>query len=106
VATDYWTEWEHTLETWTDERHITRKDLDTMVRFELQLLNLLADRGLDYRGESFKYGTPMSLLVVKVYDQRTAKVAFVNGRHRVECARIFLRKLLEDRVNWQDDKFA
>lgn len=81
-------------------------EIKTLTTYGVYLVNLLDERDVAYRGESFKYGVPMCLLVVKVSIQDEPYVCFVNALSRTNCYRIFLRRWLEDSVEWRPDKFG
>lgn len=97
---------EQTLQQWTDERYFTRDSLRDVYLYERYLVNLLDDRDIIYRGDSFRYSLPLSLLVVKVTIGDEPYVCFINGRLRETCYRIFLRRLQEDTVEWRVDQYG
>ena len=93
------------LEGWTDERFITRNQIDDLAMFFLYLVNLAEHDGWQYDGHSYKNGNPMGCLVVKATIEGTPYVVFTSGRTAISCIRIFLRKLSEGLLEWQPDRF-
>ena len=82
------------------------QDVSTWFYFLEYLVNLLESQGLFLRGYSFKSQGWSWLLVVKVVWRETPQVAFTTERNPTGCMRVFLRKLGDETVNWQVDRFA
>lgn len=93
------------LEGWTDERFMTRPELWGLAMFFLYLVNLSEADGWQYDGHSLKVGTPMQTLTVKATIKGTPQVVYTSGRTTISCIRIFIRKLEEDLLEWQPDRF-
>ena len=93
------------LEQWSDERFVTREQIDDLSMFSLYLVNLSEDDGWSYYGHSYKRGSPMGCLVVKADIEGVPQVVFTSGRTYPACVRIFLRKLREGWLEWREDKF-
>ena len=83
-----------------------RDDVLILYKFTMYLVNLCEDQGVTFRGESFKYGVPMCLLVVKVTIDDRGYVCFINALSRLNCYKIFLSRLEDGTVEWREDKFA
>lgn len=94
------------LEQIPEEGPLARDDVRVWHEFHYYNVNLLEQRGLAWRGESFKNQGWSCLLVVKVARGRIPLVAFITGEDTTGCMRIFLRQLAEGTVEWRDDKFA
>lgn len=90
----------------TDLRYFDRGEILTAYMYTKYLVNLADDEGVEIRGESFKLGEPMSLLVVKATVQGAPYVCFVSGLSRLACYKIFLRRLQEGTVEWRPDQYA
>lgn len=90
---------------WTDERFISRAQLEDLAMFNLYLVNLAEADGWVYDGHSLKIGQPMSTLVVRATMEGTAYVVFTSGRTTTGCIRAFLRKLREGWLEWRPDRF-
>lgn len=93
------------LEVWTDERFMRKEDLQTVSIFAVYLVNLLEAAGATYDGHSLTVKSPMCLLVVRGKLDEIPHVVFTSGRTPIACMRIFLRKLEEDLLEWQPDRF-
>lgn len=94
------------LEGWTDHRMVDLDWLRTVYMYNEYLVNLLDDVGVEFRGESFKYGIPMCLLVVKGTVGANHVVSFINGLSRVGCYNTFLHQLENGEVQWRVDKYG
>lgn len=93
------------LEDWTDERMVSRQDVEDLAMFSMYLVNLAQEDGWEYQGHSFSLALPMSRLVVRGTIDGTPHVVFSSGRTYTHCVRAFLRKLGEGWLEWQVDKF-
>lgn len=89
----------------TDRRYFTTEEVQTLYMFEKYLVNLLEARGVEYRGQSVKYGIPMCLLVLKGRVEGQNVVAFINGLSILGCKKIVVQQLLRGVVAWRDDRF-
>lgn len=94
------------LEDWPEKRYFTAEEVYDLYMYEKYLVNLLSDVGLTYRGESVKYQTRMTLLVVKVSSKDGPMVCFINGRTSLECKGIFIEKLAIEGVEWRPDRYG
>ncbi|MCK4960792.1 MAG: hypothetical protein KAT00_15370, partial [Planctomycetes bacterium] len=68
------------LKGWTDQRFISRDDIETAAMFILYLVNLLEYRGWDLYGHTYTQKGRMGCLVVKADHEGTPHVAFTNAR--------------------------
>lgn len=93
------------LRTWSDERFISRQQIDDFAMFSLYLVNLLDDAGWSYYGHSYSQRGIMGCLVVKADHEDTPHVVFVNARTYPGNVRTFLRLLEEDQLEWRPDRF-
>lgn len=105
MTTPHLEQFEKALETWTDERFISKDEVRTAAMFSMYLVNLLEAAGASYDGHSLRIGTPMCLLVVRGTLEGVPHVVFSSGRTPIACMRIFLRKLAEDLLEWSPDRF-
>lgn len=96
---------QQSLESWTDQRFISREELEAVAMFTMYLVNLLESVGTTYDGHSLRIGAPMSLLVVRGTIDGIPHVAFTSARTTAACMRIFLRKLDEGLLEWTVDRF-
>ncbi len=103
--TPHITEFYKTLEGWTDQRFITREQIQDLAMFTLHLVNLAEDDGWSYDGHSYKSSLPMGCLVVRGTVDGTPSVVFTSGRTYIGCVRMFLRKLEGELLEWRIDKF-
>lgn len=94
------------LGSWTDHRMVDPDWMRTVYMYNEYLVNLLDDEGVDFRGESFKYGIPMCLLVVKGTIGDKHVVSFINGLNRIGCYNTFLHQLEMGEVMWRVDKYG
>lgn len=88
------------------ERPTEAKDAATHMEFEGWLINLLEDKGLAWRGHSFKNQGWATLLVMKVAREGVPQVGFFTEQTTTGCVRVFLRKLAEGSIPWKRDQFA
>lgn len=98
-------EFKKALDTWTDQRFVSRKDIEALAMFSVYLVNLSEANDWVYDGHSFKVALPLSTLVVRGHVGGSAMVCFISGRTFTNCARIFLRRLAEDELEWRVDKY-
>ena len=70
------------------------------------LFDWLRERGFVYRGVSFSYRLPLSVLTVKAFKDGQGFVTFISGESLVKCATYLARKCLADAVEWREDKFT
>lgn len=98
-------EFRKSLEGWTDHRFVSGEEIHDLSMFSVYLVNLLEDVGVQYYGHTFKIGTPMCVLVVKGDIDGTPHVVFSSGRTHTACIHIFLRKLQEEWLEWQVDRY-
>jgi hypothetical protein len=89
-----------------DSRFLTSEEWGEVYRYVVYLVNLLDEQGMVYRGHSFKYGVPVSLLVTKVIRGKSMLVAFTSGITFQSCMGAFLNRLREDTVEWREDRYA
>lgn len=93
------------LEDWTDERFISRQQLEALAMFSMYLVNLSEDDGWQYDGHSFKIGEPMCCLTVKATRGGLPQVVFTSGRTYTGCIVAFVRKVREGWLEWRDDRY-
>lgn len=93
------------LETWTDERHVSRDQIWALTMFFLYLVNLSEEDGWQYDGHSMKVGSPMCTLTVKAHIEGVPYVVFTSGRTTIACVRVFIRKLEEKMLEWRPDRY-
>lgn len=98
-------EFRKALAGWTDERFVTQKELWGLTMFFLYIVNLSDADGWEYNGHSLKVGVPMCTLTVKATIEGTPQVVFTSGRDATACVRVFIRKLEEDLLEWQPDRY-
>ncbi len=101
----YLEQFDASLAGWTDERFLTRRQLSSLARFFLYLVNLSEEDGWVYDGHSMKVGTPMCGLVVKATIGGKPYVVFTSGRTTMACIVIFVRKLEEGLLEWREDRY-
>lgn len=101
----YIAEFRKAVETWSDERFVSREDLYACSMFIQHLVNLAESDGWEYTGHSFSVKLPMSLLVVRGNIDGVAHVVFSSGRTTAGCIRAFLRKMEEGWLEWSVDRF-
>lgn len=94
------------LEGWTDERFLTRKEIAIAYKINCYMVNLGDDAGIEFRGFSFRARLPLGLLVVKATIEKQSFVCFVSGRTFLTCFKIFFSRLLEDTVEWREDRYG
>lgn len=94
------------LQGWTDERLVTRDQLETLTMFHLYLVNLADHQGWTYRGHSWKESEYLGCLVVKAVVDGVPSVVFTNAKTTTAAMRIFLRKLEGEFLEWVPDKYA
>lgn len=102
---EYLEEFRKSLEGWTDERMITRQQLDDLTMFNLYIVNLADDDGWVYNGHSLSYTQTMCRLVVRGTINDLPYVVFSTGRTPTGSVRAFLRKMDEGRLEWSKDKY-
>ena len=93
------------LEQWTDERFITRDQIESLAMFYLYLVNLAEADGWVYNGHSMTYGQTMSRLVVRGTIDDVPHVVFSSARTPTGCITTFLRKLSEGWLEWAVDRY-
>lgn len=93
------------LEGWTDERFMSKIQVWAAAMFLMYIVNLAEADDWQYDGHSLKVGTPMCTLTVKATIEGTPQVVFTSGRTTISCVRIFIRKLEEDLLEWQPDRY-
>lgn len=98
-------EFEKALESWTDERFVSRDAIRALAKFSSHLVNISDHGGWSYYGHSYKAGTTLGCLVIKATIDDTPVVCFTSARSFCTCVKIFLRKCEEDLVEWQGDKY-
>lgn len=98
-------EFDRSLETWTDERFISRAELRALAMFSLYLVNLLEHIGWQYYGHTHKQTGKMGCLVVKADHEGTPHVVFTNARTYTGCVVVFLRRLEADTLQWRPDRY-
>lgn len=101
----YLEQFRQSLQAWTDERMITRQQIEDLAIFNLYLVNLAEAAGWSYDGHSLTYGTPMCRLCVRGTLEGIPHVVFASGRTPTACVRIFLRKLEEGWLEWVVDRY-
>lgn len=94
------------LEEWTDHRFISAEEIRVVAMFHLYLVNLAEDDGWEYRGHSWKQGTPLGCLVVKAVVDGVLSVVFTNAATPITSMRIFLRKMEGEFLEWVPDKYG
>lgn len=98
-------EFRKSLADWTDQRFITRDQIEALARFNMYLVNLAEDDGWLYHGHSLKMGAPMCCLVVKAWMDETPMVVFTSARTPTGCVVAFLRKLDNNLLEWVEDRY-
>ncbi len=98
-------EFKEALETWTDERFLSRDQLWGLAMFFLYIVNLSDADGWQYDGHSMKVGSPMCTLTVKAHIDGVPYVVFTSGNTTVSCVRVFIRKLEEGLLEWRPDQY-
>lgn len=98
-------EFRKSLADWTDERMITRQQLDDLAMFFLYLVNLADEDGWVYDGHSMKMAATVCCLTVRSTIDGIPHVVFSSGRTPTACVRAFLRKMDEGWLEWVVDKF-
>lgn len=89
-----------------DQRYFTTEEYTTAYMYTKYLVNLMEDAGYQFRGESFKYGVPLCLLVVKGVVENAPMVCFINALSRLNAYKIFLQRLEEGTLEWRRDQYA
>lgn len=105
MANEHLVRFEEALQSWRDERFVSRDQVRALAMFALYIVNLSDYHGWRYDGHSYKVGVAFNTLVIKATFNGAPVVSFVSGRTFVNCVRIFFRRLEEDTVEWRDDKF-
>lgn len=105
MDTPHVVEFQKSLEDWTDERFVSKRDIEALAMFSLYLVNLSEADGWQYDGHSFKVGKPMSTLVVRATLEGIPHVVFSSGRTHTGCVRAFVRKLEEGWLEWVVDRY-
>ena len=98
-------EFRNSLETWADERMVSKVQIWALTMFFLYLVNLSEDDGWTYDGHSMKVGSPMCTLTVKAHIEGAPYVVFTSGRTTISCIRVFIRKLEGDMLEWRPDQY-
>lgn len=93
------------IETWTDERHLSRSHLWALWVFTLYLENVFEGEGWGYNGHSWKASNVIGVLVVKATVDGLPVVCFTSAKTFMNAISIFVRKLSEDGVMWVKDKY-
>lgn len=102
---EYLEQFRKAVETWTDERFLSRKQLLAAATFFLYLVNLAEEDGWSYDGHSMRVGIPICLLVVKATFDGAPYVVFTSARTTMGCVVTFMRKLAEGLLEWREDRY-
>lgn len=70
------------------------------------LFSWLSGEGMVYRGVSFSYRVPLSVLTIKAFKDGQGLVSFINGETLAKCMAYFARRVSEGTVEWRPDRFA
>ncbi len=105
MANQYLDEFEKALETWTDERFVTRVQVRSLAMFSVYIVNFAEAGGWEYSGHSYKPGVPMGCLTVKAYVDDLPVVVFTSGRTHTSCVQTFIRKVETDLLEWRPDRY-
>lgn len=101
----YLEEFREAVASWGDERFLKKTELYALAMFFLYLVNLSDEGGWVYDGHSLKIALPMSTLTVKAHIDGIPYVVFTSGRDGMACVRVFIRKVEEDMLEWQADRY-
>lgn len=101
----YATAFRAALETWTDERHLSRSQVWSLWVFTAYMENVADAGAWRYDGHSWKNSAGMGVLVVKATVSGLPVVCFTSARTSLNAISIFVRKLSEDGVVWVKDKY-
>ncbi len=96
---------EEALQTWKDQRFLTREQLRCVAMFHVYLVNLSEAQGWVYDGHSFKRGTPMGCLTVRATIDSVPYVVFTSARTSLGSVVTFIRKLEAELLEWVPDRF-
>lgn len=105
MDSEYLKQFDQAVEGWTDERFLSRKELDALGRFFQYIVDLAEDDGWRYDGHSMKVGSPMCVLVVKATMGDAPVVVFTSARSATGCVVTFMRKFDAELLEWRDDQF-
>lgn len=103
--TEYFTEFEKSLDAWTDSRMVSRDDLRVMAMFITYLVNLGEADGWRYDGHSWKESSYLGCLVVKATIEGVPSVVFTSAANLLNGMRVFLRKIDAGVLEWVKDKY-
>lgn len=98
-------EFVRSLAKWTDERFVSREELQALAMFSVYLVNLSETDGWVYDGHSYKVASPMCCLTVKATIDGIPHVVFTSGRTHTGCVKAFVRKLEEGWLEWRVDRY-
>lgn len=107
VSTDneYLGQFHKSLEGWTDNRFVTREQLEGLATFHLYLVNLAEEGGWQYDGHSWKEAAPLGCLTVKATIDGLPVVVFTSARSATSGILVFLRKLEAGVLEWRADRY-
>lgn len=97
--------WRECVQAWSDERFLTKEELDALFLFATHIVNLGDAAGWEYAGHSYKRATPLGVLTVRAVLDESCVVAFISGRTFLNCVKILLRRIREDTMEWRVDKY-
>ena len=102
---DYAKQFKQACAEWTDHRFVSSDQVYNLAMFSIYIVNLADHAGWLYCGHSYKAGVGMSVLVVKAMVDDMPMVCFTSGRTFCNCVGIFVRKMLNDMVEWRPDQY-
>ena len=102
----YWDTVEEMAARLDEDGPMPRADVLTLWKWDQMKVNLLDDKGLTWRGESFKNQGWSVLMVLKVAQGTTPLVVFITEKDTTGCVRVLLRMLEEGLLELREDKFA
>ncbi len=105
MSNQYLDAFKTSLEAWTDERFVSRANIQNLAMFSEYLVNLAGQDGWQYDGHSFKVGVPMCCLTVKATIDDIPQVVFTSGRTYISCVTSFLHKLEQGWLEWRKDRY-
>lgn len=104
---EHLSEWRtNVLEGWTDERIVSKRDLDALLWFYQHMYADLANFELTLRGWSYRESEYSSLLVLKVTQGDIPYVVFSGSRDAISCVRKLKLSFQEETFQLVRDKFA
>lgn len=104
-ANEYLEQFKKSLEGWTDERFVSRAELQNLAMFSMYIVNLAEEDGWGYAGHSWKESEHLGCLVVKADRDGIPQVVFTSARTYTEGIRVFLKKMDAGFLEWRDDKY-